>query len=337
MDIQLHNKKSSAASPAHQGTLQRPTVESLMRQVPCVTPECSNEQVFSLFEQHPELNSIPVVKDGVPVGIISRQHMINSFARQYHRELYGRRPCKTMMDHHPVVVEKSASPNELSDLMLQSDPQHLLTGYIVTDNGHYAGMGSGHDLLRLITQMQISAARYANPLTMLPGNVPINEQIETLLHGQIPFVACYFDLDNFKPFNDVYGYKRGDDVIQLAGKLLEKICVPQVDFLGHIGGDDFIVLFQSPDWEERCQNLLHRFAEKAKSFYTDDDLAQGGIKAEDRQGKKKFHPLVSFSIGAVKVLPGTFKSHQEVSSAAAAAKKQAKKISGNSLFVERRE
>lgn len=315
----------------------RTTVEKLIKQIPPVEPDCPNDEVYEIFEKHPKLYSIPVVKNGLPVGIIGRDTTVDRFARPFHRELYGRKPCEIMMDTASLMVEKSTSLHDLSDLILQSEPHHLSTGFIITDEkGSYVGMGSGHDLLRLITQMQISAARYANPLTLLPGNVPINEHIDCLLQEELPFVACYFDLDHFKPFNDVYGYQKGDEIIQMSGRLLKEICDPDRDFLGHIGGDDFIILFQSADWERRCRTLLARFSEMVPAFYNEIDRARGGIETEDRQGKRSFQPLISFSIGSVLVDAVHFHSHHEVSSAAAIAKKQAKKIPGNSLFVERR-
>jgi diguanylate cyclase (GGDEF)-like protein len=315
---------------------QRSTVESLVKHSPYVAPELSNDAVLHLFELHTEINSIPVVKNGIPVGIISRYHITNQFSKQYYRELHGKSPCEIVMDGKPVIVEKSVSLHDLSDLMLQSDPQYLSIGFIVTENGKYAGMGSGHDLLRLFTQIQISAARYANPLTLLPGNVPINEHIDGLLATKTGFTACYFDLDFFKSFNDMYGYKKGDDVIQLIGTLLKEQCCEEIDFIGHIGGDDFIVLFQSKNWRERCENILARFAEIAKWFYSAEERIRGGMEVEDRLGNRTFQPLMSISIGAVIAEPEQFESPHEVSSAAAIAKKQAKKIVGNSLFIERR-
>jgi diguanylate cyclase (GGDEF)-like protein len=314
---------------------QNPTVEKLLKRIPSVAPDCHNEDVFKMFDEDNELYSIPVVIEDHPVGLISRYTMIDGFARPFRRELYGRRSCEMMMDRTALVVDRNVSLRDLSDLILQSEPHHLSVGFIITDNGRYVGMGSGHDLLRLVTQMQINAARYANPLTMLPGNVPINEHIDSLLQERVPFVACYFDLDHFKPFNDVYGYQKGDDVIQLTGRMLSDIAGPQ-DFLGHIGGDDFILLFQSETWETQCQELLTRIGETFPQLYSEADRLRGGIETEDRHGEKRFHPFISLSIGAVMVGPDQFHSHHEVSSAAAVAKKQAKKIPGNSLFVERR-
>ena len=166
--------------------------------------------------------------------------------------------------------------------------------------------------------------------------MPINEHIDTLLDAQISFVACYFDLDHFKPYNDVYGYQKGDEVIQITGHLLQEIYDPTQDFLGHVGGDDFIILFQSQDWEQRCLQLLDKFGTVAPGLYKDIDRERGSILAEDRQGKKVFHDILSISIGAVMVEAGQYTSYHQVSSAAAVAKKMAKKQKGNSLFVERR-
>jgi diguanylate cyclase (GGDEF)-like protein len=313
----------------------RATVEKLLTPSPSVEPTCYNEDVFNMFDSNADIYSIPVVLNGRPVGLISRSVMINDYARPFRRELYGRRACEMMMDKSALIVDKLTSLKDLSELIIQSKPHHLTNGFIITENGQYSGMGSGHDLLRLITKMQIDTARYANPLTLLPGNVPISEQIDSLLESGVPFVACYCDLDYFKPFNDVYGYKKGDEVIQKTGLLLAEAC-SSYDFLGHIGGDDFIILFQSDDWERRCEKLLSLLADIFPMFYSNVDRNRTSIETEDRLGTKRFHPLISLSIGALVINSNVYNSHHEVSAACVNAKKQAKKISGNSLFIERR-
>ena len=136
--------------------------------------------------------------------------------------------------------------------------------------------------------------------------------------------------------NDVFGYHSGDNVIQLTGKILTEVCDPDQDFIGHIGGDDFIILFQSADWEARCKRALDRFADAILGFFSVEDRAREGYIAKDRHGEEVFYPLTSLSIGAVQVEPCKQASHHTISAAAAEAKKQAKGISGNSLFVERR-
>lgn len=308
----------------------------LLRIVPTVTPDMINNHVYDIFIRNPALEVIPVVSKGVPLGLITRAGLIDRFARPYLRELHGRKSCTFFMDPKPLITDKDTSLQELSQTIVDADRHHLFNGFIITDRGQYLGMGTGHDLMREITQMQINAARYANPLTQLPGNVPINEHIDRLLQSGVRFCACYVDLDHFKPFNDVYGYRKGDDVIQLTGRILGQHCDPDRDFLGHIGGDDFIILFQNDDWDARCGAILATFADEIAAHFDAADRASGGYISEDRRGQKVFHPLVCLSLGVVRVEPGQYSSHHQIATAAAEAKKQAKKIPGNSLFIDRR-
>lgn len=312
------------------------TAAKLLTSVTPVTPQVTNNEVYDRFLSTPELQVIPVVDGDRPIGLITRPHFIGHFARLYSRELSGRKPCTALMDTQPLVVDKNTRLQDLSRAMVEADRHHLSNGFVITDRGSYAGMGSSQDLMRELTQMQINAARYANPLTLLPGNVPINEHIERLLQHDTCFTACYIDLDHFKPFNDVYGYLKGDDVIQMTGRLLVKHCDPYRDFIGHIGGDDFIVIFQSDDWEQRCQALMDEFSRTIRDHYPNDVLSEGGYISEDRRGNKVFHSVVSLSIGAVKVETGRYSSHHQIAAAATEAKKEAKKVPYNSLFIERR-
>lgn len=312
------------------------SVLKLLRECKAVTPDTSNEVVYQMFISDPELQALPVVGFGWPVGLINRNALIDKLARPYRHELFGKKYCTLLMDAAPLMVEKDMSIQALSQTIVEADRHHLSNGFIITDHGQYLGMGTGHDLVREITQMQIQAARYANPLTLLPGNEPINEQIALLLQGDVEFHACYCDLDHFKPFNDVYGYHSGDEVIQMTGKILSEVCDPELDFIGHIGGDDFIVLFQSLDWEARCRTALDLFAAAILEFFNAEDRVRQGYVARDRRGHEVFYPLTSLSIGAVPVEPCMQSSHHKISAAAAEAKKQAKGIPGNSLFVERR-
>lgn len=312
------------------------TILKLLHSVPSIDPSVNNNTLYETFVRDPKLQIIPIVDKGVPLGLVSRYDMIDHFARPYQRELYGKRSCTLFMDPNPIIADKDTTLQDVSFSMVQGDAHHLYKGFIITDEGRYIGMGTGHDLMREITQMQINAARYANPLTQLPGNVPINEHIDRLLESGTRFWVCYVDLDHFKPFNDVYGYRKGDDIIQMTGALLSAEVDPDRDFVGHIGGDDFMILFQSEDWERRCRTLLARFEEAAAAYYSDSDRERGGYLSEDRQGKKVFYSLISLSLGAIRVEPGEYYTHHQIATAATDAKKQAKKIHGNSLFIDRR-
>ena len=319
------------------GSKRSIAVEALLRYVEPVQPDTEIEKIFACFSTNKDLHAIPVVRHGRPVGLINRHEFVDSFAKPFRRELLGKKPCEDMMNKEPLLVEKSTPIHELSNFLSEAAIKHFTDGFIITEQGRYIGLGTGQDLLREITNAQIETARYANPLTLLPGNVPINEHIDFLLQSGKSFAVCYCDLDNFKPFNDVYGYRKGDEMIQFTGKLLNNVCDPQRDFIGHIGGDDFILVMQSADWEKRCNQALASFAQTSLMLLEEKHRATGGYTSEDRQGRIVHHPTPTLSIGVIWVTAASFHSHHEVAEAAAAAKKMAKKKPGNSLFVERRE
>jgi EAL domain-containing protein (putative c-di-GMP-specific phosphodiesterase class I)/GGDEF domain-containing protein len=325
------------AFPEPERQLGRCTARRLLRTVEPVSPSCGNDEVYSRFDADPELQAIPVVEHGLPRGIVNRLVLIDRFARPYRRELFGKRSCTMFMNPHPVVVDVDMPLQEISFLVTEAGHRAVSDGFIVTTEGRYAGVGTGADLIREITEQQISAARYANPLTLLPGNVPIAQHIERLIAQGCRFAVCHCDLDNFKPYNDVYGYHRGDEVIQLTAKLLVEACESRYDFAGHIGGDDFVLVLQSADWDARCRAVLGEFDARVVALFGAEDAARGAFHAEDRRGNRQSFPLTSLSIGAVAVEPGTFHSHYEVAAAAGEAKKQVKRAEGSTMFIERRE
>jgi GGDEF domain-containing protein len=272
----------------------------------------------------------------VPVGIIHRPAVLDRFIGLYGRELHGRKPCAEFMDPDPLIVDQATRISDLSELVVKKGKSAFTQGFVVTADGRYRGLGSGFDLMREVNAMQVVAARYANPLTGLPGNVPIQEHIERLLANAQHFVIAYFDLDHFKPYNDVYGFRRGDDIIQLLARTLDAHCLPGPDFIGHIGGDDFVVLFQSDDWETRCCAILERFDTDCLPLFAPEHVQAGGYLSEDRRGRMTFHARVSLSIGAVLIDPAHFHYHHDVARAAAGAKHMAKRIDGSSLFIDQR-
>ena len=308
----------------------------LVASAPSVTPLTASQKVLELMMQHPDLHAVAVVEKGIPVGIIHRPALLDRFISLYGRELHGRKPCRDLMDADPLIVDKATRMTELSELVVKKGKAAFTQGFIITSEGRYLGLGSGFDLMREVTEMQIVAARYANPLTGLPGNVPVQEHLERLLVNEQTFVTAYFDLDHFKPYNDVYGFRRGDVIIQLLARILHDSCNAELDFSGHIGGDDFVVLFQSLDWEVRCHGMLTRFDRECLALFNPEHVEAGGYHSEDRRGVMAFHALVSLSIGAVLVDPAHFHQYQEVARAASQAKHMAKRIDGSSLFIDQR-
>ncbi|MFM9925861.1 phosphodiesterase [Variovorax sp. H27-G14] len=293
-------------------------------QAPALSPQTPVDEVSAIFQQHPDLHALAVVDKGRPVALINRQAFMNDYARLYFREVHGRRPCLSYGSESPRIVEREDNVESLLGILMSKDQRYLSEGFIVTEQKRYVGLGTGHQLVRAVTEARIEAARHANPLTFLPGNIPINIHIERLLDSGADFVACYADLNNFKVFNDHYGYWRGDEMILLLARTAVQHADPHRDLVGHIGGDDFLLLFQSPDWHARCARVIAEFNHQARDLYDDAARESGGIEAEDRQGVMRFTPLTTLAIGAVRIPPGMFRHAEDVASEAAIAKHEAK-------------
>lgn len=291
---------------------------------PTVTTDSTNDALAAHFLAAPSLHAIAMLEDELPVAIINRAQFMNEYSKLYYREVWGRRSCSVNANFRPRLIERDHSVDELVGILTSEDQRYLSDGFIVTENGRYVGLGTGDQLVRSVTETRIEAARHANPLTFLPGNIPISQHMERLLKKEVRFVACYADLNNFKPFNDYYGYWRGDEMIRLIAQVCMEHCDSQLDFLGHVGGDDFILLFQSPDWRIRCKRIVLDFNTRAMGMYDEAVRAVGGIEAEDRHGVHRFFPFTTVSIGAVAIDGSRFSRAEDVANLAALAKHDAK-------------
>ncbi|WP_277182256.1 phosphodiesterase [Caballeronia sp. BR00000012568055] len=321
-----------AVYPAHTRTgatedMNAVMLDRMLVEAPTLTIKSRNDDVVRLFNQNPSLHAVAILDEGKPVALINRRSFMDQYALPYHREVFGKRPCMQFANLTPLIVERGSTLEQIARLFTHDD-HHLSDGFIVTEEGRYAGLATGASMVRAVTEVRVEAARYANPLTFLPGNVPLNSHIDRLIANGSAFVACYFDLDHFKPFNDRYGYWQGDEVLKTAANTLASVCEPTRDFLGHIGGDDFLLLFQSEDWRSRASLAIEAFNELVKRFYSAEERLAGGIPGEDRLGRPTFFGFVRLSVGAVCVGPNEARGSAHVSAAAAVAKRMAKEEQG---------
>ncbi|MBR9869458.1 MAG: EAL domain-containing protein [Oceanospirillales bacterium] len=311
------------------------TAAVLVHPAPALSFDDPMEYTAKLFRENPLYDILAVLEDGRPIGTVHRSDLLELFSTQYGRALYENRPVTRILDTKAIIIESDTSLEQVSRLITEQDAVYLHQGLVITKDGHYQGIGNVRDLLKKITELKIRNARYANPLTLLPGNVPINREIDGLLKQTENFRVAYFDINYFKPFNDSYGYVKGDRLIQLLGELLTNNANGE-NFTGHVGGDDFVVVFRTADWKERCERILVQFDQVIREFYSPKDLEQGGIWAASRTGESVFYPVLSLSCGVVHPDPYRCVSYHEVAELAAQAKKEAKKQDGSYLFVSRR-
>lgn len=313
---------------------QRASVWTLLREIEPVSPTTTNEELFLRFASDDALRAVAIVEDARPVGLLTRERFVDRYAKPFFRELYGRQPCTAFANLTPHLIDVHHGIDELTEVLTSEDQRYLADGVVITENGRYRGLGTGEDLVRLVTEARIEAARHANPLTLLPGNIPITQHMRRLLDAGREFVACYADLNHFKPFNDLYGYWRGDEMLLLAAKTISAIADARRDFVGHVGGDDFLIMFQSEDWMARCQQIVERFDAAARGLYDQQAQKDGWVRAEDRHGVERFHPLTTLTIGAVHVTSNPGISAEDVANAAAAAKRKAKASNAGVMLLD---
>jgi len=312
-------------------------LETVISRTAAVADNTPAQQVADLFRADKNLPCVAVVnRDNLPVGIVSRSMINERFSHQFGRALYEKKPVKHCMEQAPLIVDKQLSLDKVSAILTAETDEEAGLFFIVTDKGKYYGIGSVRKVLKQLSENKIQLARYANPLTLLPGNVPINTRIDQLLKHNLAFTVAYIDIDNFKPYNDQYGYSKGDLVIELLAQIIQSAVDPTQDFVGHIGGDDFIVLFAAGRPQDVAERIMAEFDQRVRHYYLAQHLADNGFSAKDRLGAESFYPLLSLSVGLAQPDPALCTSHHDVSALASAAKLQAKKLQGSAIFSNKR-
>ncbi len=178
-----------------------------------------------------------------------------------------------------------------------------------------------------------------NPLTRLPGNISINRELQERISKNLDFSFGYCDLDFFKPFNDRYGFSRGDEVIKITGRLILNIVKnkqPQGSFVGHVGGDDFVFIIDSALAEEAAAEIIKAFDSIIPTFYDPQDSSRGFIESFDRKGKASKFPIMGISIGITETRARSFTHYGEITELAAEMKKFAKQSEGSCFKSDRR-
>jgi GGDEF domain-containing protein len=209
------------------------------------------------------------------------------------------------------------------------------------DSGTNKGDDLEHDIREMMRKIQMSQQLCldASPLTRLPGNIAIEQVLkEKMAHGE-KFALCYVDLDDFKAYNDRYGYARGSELIKLTGEILyrskDEYGDPG-DFVGHIGGDDFVLVTSPENVEAVCEAIIAAFDGAVPGFYDLDDRELGYIEGTDRYGVTRRFPLMSISIAVVTDARRNFKSPLEIAQVATEIKEYVKSLPGSNYLVDRR-
>ena len=230
----------------------------------------------------------------------------------------------------PVIVVSSNSDKEHRIEILKESVEYYIKKPVNAQYLYYTIKNLG----RLL-----SINRRISPLTGLPGNVQIHAELKKRISNRENFSVLYLDLDNFKAYNDVYGFLKGDEIIKYTADTIVRCVhnyIHEGAFVGHIGGDDFIAIVPILNCDEICKNIIASFDAHVTKFFTEEDVETGYIEVANRKGIIEQFPITSISIGVVVVDKGRFKNTLEIGEVAAQVKHLAKTTFGSTYVIDRR-
>ncbi len=298
-------------------------IKNLVRTGLTVAPHAMVESVFSYMKHHDDVVGICVVDQEQVTGVLTREKLFQKLSGQYGFSLYYKKNISDLAEKNFLMVDARTSISSVAKIAMERDVDALYDFIVVKEEDKYAGIVTIQDLLKKAMEIDVDLAKCANPLTGLPGNIVIDQEVKENVESGRQCTIYYFDLDNFKAFNDVYGFEKGDEVIRILADVLKKNS-DDSDFVGHIGGDDFVMIcegFQSPAFTEKIRT---EFEARAHMLYREEDRVRRCIQACNRHGVTETFPLVSVTIVSASNEQEPFGNYEEVVSMLAGCKKAAK-------------
>ncbi len=286
------------------------------------------EEVAVLFDKNPGIQGVTVIdSNNRSMGIVTRDKLSQCLGGRYGFSLHQRKKIGSIMEKRFLMVDRMSSISSVANSAMERENECLYDFVVVTDAGEYSGIVTVKDLLQKTIEIAVTAAKLQNPLTELPGNLLIEEEIEKAIRSEEKYTVVYFDLDNFKAFNDVYGFGKGDLAIKEFAKIL-KSNISEEDFVGHIGGDDFVAIFKHHNCEYLCSRIIKDYEERVHGYYSPEDRRNGYIETLNRQGELERFPLLSVTAAMADNREKSYSSAGEISELLAARKKYKKNQKG---------
>lgn len=287
-------------------------------------------EAWHYFEENRQHQGIVITRNKEPIGLIMREKLYWQLSVQYGSDLYWHRPVSRIMDTHPLIVEHHSPIEHTSQQAMAREHDKLYDFIIISKNKELLGIATVRSILEHITNIRIENARVINPLTGLPGNLQIQRELSRRLQQQKTFSIIYADLDHFKWYNDTYGFNRGDQFIKYTAEtILRSVASHGLshDFVGHIGGDDYIVVTTTPTPEALCSEIIEKFEAGGKNLYNNETQ-----NVTDREGQRVAFDRVTISLSLVVVEAACGElTVDELSRVAAALKKEAKQQKGSAF------
>ncbi|MDP4144567.1 MAG: GGDEF domain-containing protein [Bacillota bacterium] len=287
------------------------------------------------------INGACIVNGNEPVGLMMEHKLDSVLATKYGVAVFSKRPISLVMDTNALIVDFFTPVSTVSKAAMARKNDRLYDYVIVTKNSKYYGIATVKTLLEFTTELERNYAKELNPLTGMPGNIIIESNLRNLLSYSNGFCVLYLDLNNFKVYNDIYGFENGDRIIKFTANLIRdhvnKLFPFNVNaFVGHIGGDDFICILQgSPDkYINICKNIINDFDKNVLDFFNETDRYNGYIESYDRKGNKDIFPLTSISIAGLTGNFNKYNSPDEIAQIAGKVKKKAKMAKHSDYVIE---
>ncbi len=306
-------------------------ISNLCSSLLTLSPQILISQVYAMMKADANIPGFCIAEDGIVTGVITRDQLNAHLSSQYGYSLYYKKPVRELMSHDFMCVDVETPIDLVAKTAMQRPVDRLYDFITVTREERYFGIVTVRDLLVKTIEIEVVNAKHLNPLTELPGNLMIEKRLEKCLKLKRPQHILYIDIDNFKPYNDVYGFEKGDMVLRTVTAILKKN-IPSDQFIGHIGGDDFIAVLEDNQTEDICNKILKQFDDSAINYYSQEDVMQGYILSKNRHGVEESFPLMSISIAGLcnRNLENIF----ELSEKASLLKKKCKQRAGSVYIME---
>lgn len=298
-------------------------IKNLCTPTTIVSPYESVTNVYNVINKNPDFFGVCVIENEVPVGVVTQEKLAIKLSGHYGFSLNQKKSISEIMDKDFLSVDYKIPINIVANMAMSRPSSKLYDFIVVTENDKYIGTVTIKDLLQKTMEIEISAAKHQNPLSGLPGNLLIEQKLSCCISSENSFSVAYIDIDNFKSYNDVYGFEKGDLIIKLLADIL-KYHFNNNQFIGHVGGDDFVVIFDEHINAGHLYDMVKQFELEVLTFYNQKDIQNGYITSSNRHGEVENTPLITLTSVVVNNKTRTFENVFELTEMLAELKKIAK-------------
>lgn len=313
-------------------------VSGLVAPAPVLPPESSVEYVSGIFSRDRHLKSVVLADsraEASVLGLVTRKRLTEALASQFGYALWSRKPARDIMERQVLIVPGDTPIERVAQSVASRSEDVMDDDVLVCEDGHLSGLVSVRSIIDHLAKTQIEQALDSNPLTGLPGNLAIQRTLAARCQGDQRLALLYIDIDDFKSFNDRYGFERGDQILLFTSEIIKSSLAEAGDtdsLAGHIGGDDFVVITVPEKAEAVAQLIISRFDRGIAAYYDLEDAARMLNPSKSRGSLAQGGRPMTISIAVVQK-PETAVSHIRLSEIAAKTKASLKLLPRSAYLI----